>query len=380
MHVIQRYMLRQLIANSLAFTVIASVVALFINPEGLIGLALSGAMPVDKFLLANIYLLPMILCHTGPLGVALGIGSAYWRWASDQHIVTLRSIGISNIGIAAPGVLCAAVAAGWTGLASLYLMPNACQRLYDIVYVSVANAPYRLLKEGYLNGVAPGLAISFENWQSSDTIAHPKIIDTRGDSFSVISAQAGRFMPSSDGDTLLLEHGFVKKKSTLNSEGQPVDFNEMSLPLDRRQVEASSRGLATFERGIGDLLDPPGKVRRRPGEAARWIAEGHRRLVMPLLCLSYGLLVVGVLSWRQSARLGILLRVLGLAVAVVFAHILGVILYAVIGARWDLLALYYAVALAPGGVGLALMLAADRPGIGRSSASRGGLLPMRQVL
>jgi len=63
---------------------------------------------------------------------------------------------------------------------------------------------------------------------------------------------------------------------------------------------ARTRGF--YEEPVTRLLNPPSEVRNNILVWAQWLAEGHRRIINPLLCVGNVVLVLGLLVPRRQGN------------------------------------------------------------------------------
>src|SRR5262249_2205599 len=140
------------------------------------------------------------------------------------------------------------------------------------------------------------------------------ILDGRKpDSFTYILADQAELVTPKDGDgdrVLVLENGSYQVRSASDPDSKPINFAQLILPISDSSDGAPGwrDGRGTSEQPIGRLLDPPANVRADPNAHAFWLVEGHKRIILPLLCLSYALFTVGILLRGRYQRQDTLLR------------------------------------------------------------------------
>jgi len=120
-----------------------------------------------------------------------------------------------------------------------------------------------------------------------------------------------------------------------------------------------------FEEHIGDLL----RAAATANEADRLlrVAEGHRRVVAPLLALGYGVLSCAVLLKAGFRRAGPTACSFALGTAIIGWHGAMALGHGLIGRIPQLVPIYYALAVLPALAGFSLLAA-----VGRRSATVGG--------
>jgi lipopolysaccharide export system permease protein len=360
MNVFQWYMFRRLALHTALITAVLTIVVLACDPFELAGLWTLGTLPLGRLALANILAIPTLLCQTGPIGVTIATIALYCRWISDHQILSLRNAGLSNWSIAAPGIAVGAIATIFMAVVTLYLMAATFPTFEDIIYVASSRFPYHSLTPRYLNYVGPDVALSFERWTSSNTVEDVQLFDWRNASATVdIHAENAEFIESEAGDFILMSNGSYSRRHTDGANAEPVAFEEMSVMV-RPHADVSSRELISFEQRIDRLIDPPPEIREQPGVWPGWMAEGHQRVITPLLCLNYVALSLGVLLTMPQTRSPTIWRLAALALGLTLLHYGKLIMHKEIMLFPGLLPLFYVFAIAPAAAGAALVAWRDR--------------------
>ena len=310
-------MLGQLtIATALIMSAIVVEQILHKSPE-LYHLVIAGALSLDRLLSMWLYILPVIFYHATPELVSIAVAFRYYLWIENNAVLTLRSAGQSSRQIACPGMIVAMLAALFCALNSLCLLPRSWTRLEDIRVAIAADLNVDVLQPGYQQEIAPSLSVAFSR-RSLDgtTLEDIVVLDGRKEhAFTQIWARRGRVLESDGVPLLLFDNGayFVHTATGIKK----VDFEAFSLSVPRPPGEAAERPRGFYEEPVNQLLNPPVEVKNDPMVLAQWLAEGHRRIINPLLCVGNVVLVLGLLV---PQRQGVGQRLsFGLAVASAFA-------------------------------------------------------------
>jgi lipopolysaccharide export system permease protein len=360
MNVFQLYMLGRLAFYTVAITAVLSLAVLALNPFELFEFWTLGTLPLDRMVLANVMAIPLLLCQTGPIGVTIATIVLYCQWTSDNQILSLRSIGLSDWSIAAPGIVVGAIATLLMALTTLYLMAATFPTFADIVYAASSRFPYHGLTPGYLNYVGPDVALSFERWSSSNTAEGVRVLDWRTPGVSVdIHAETAQFVEGEAGAVAMLFNGTYLRRNSDTESTEPVVFEEMSVMV-RPRIDTSSRGKGIFEQRIDHLINPPTYIQREVQQWPEWVAEGHQRFVTPMLCLNYVLLSLGVLLTGPRTRSGMILRLGALSFALALLHYAMLITHQQVVYFPRYLPLLYVFAFVPAAAGAALITLKNR--------------------
>ena len=303
-------MLGRLTVTTAAIMSVIVVEQIFEKSRKLYDLVIAGALPLDRLLLIWFHILPVIFYHASPEIVSIAVAWRYHQWIENNEVLTLRSTGRSCRQIACPGIIASLLAGSFCALNSLCLLAPSCGILEDIRLEALTNPSVDALQAGYQQEIIPGLSVGFARRTLDSSILEDIVVlDSRKeDAFINIWARRGRLLRTDEDLLLLFDRGAYIVRTTTGTE--KVDFDTFSLPLESGMLggmTAHARGF--YEEPVTRLLNPPSEVRNDTLVWAQWLAEGHRRIINPLLCVGNVVLVLGLLvPGRQGdVRLKILL-------------------------------------------------------------------------
>jgi lipopolysaccharide export system permease protein len=360
-------MLRRILTLTLGVTVALVVMVLLITTQRLFYLLAEHVISPARFLLGLVVLSPAQCYNAAPFALALALLQTHLRWGLGHEILSLRMAGLSNWRIALPGLTAAAITTVTAGVMSAYLVPVSVRIFEDILYSARFELSLALLDEGYPQQVAPDLSISFRRRIDANDLESVTLLDGRkADSFTYIIAERASLARREGADqerVLLLQKGSYQVRGNAEEKPSPVEFDQLVLPISD-STDGSPRVRTwhgPYEQSIVRLLDPPAEIRGDVRSYTDWVALGHQRIVMPLLCLSYAVLALGMmLSAPYQRRFGPILRVVIVAALVPLWHGLLLTTEAFPALTPGLLLAYYLLVAAPGMLGVTLLLWSDR--------------------
>jgi lipopolysaccharide export LptBFGC system permease protein LptF len=303
-------MLGRLTVTTAAIMSVIVVEQILEKSQRLYDLVMAGALPLDRLLLIWFHILPVIFYHASPEIVSIAVAWRYHQWNENKEVLTLRGAGRSCCQIACPGILAAVFAASFCALNSLCLLAPSWGSLEDIRLAAVANPSVDALQPGYQQQIVPGLSVGFARRSlDGSTLEDIVVLDSRKeDAFIDIWARRGRLLQTGEDCLLLFDSGaYIVRTATGTTK---VAFDTFSLPARIGMLggkAARTRGF--YEEPVTRLLNPPNDVRNDTVVWAQWLAEGHRRIINPLLCVGNVVLVLGLLVPKRQGdfRLKILL-------------------------------------------------------------------------
>ena len=294
-------MLGRLTVTTAAIMSVIVVEQIFEKSRKLYDLVIAGALPLDRLLLIWFHILPVIFYHASPEIVSIAVAWRYHQWIENNEVLTLRSTGRSCRQIACPGIIASLLAGSFCALNSLCLLAPSCGILEDIRLEALTNPSVDALQAGYQQEIIPGLSVGFARRTLDSSILEDIVVlDSRKeDAFINIWARRGRLLRTDEDLLLLFDRGAYIVRTTTGTE--KVDFDTFSLPLESGMLggmTAHARGF--YEEPVTRLLNPPSEVRNDTLVWAQWLAEGHRRIINPLLCVGNVVLVLGLLVPRRQ--------------------------------------------------------------------------------
>lgn len=362
MTLVQRHMFCRLLAHAAAIGAIVCVIILLVVTQPLFYLLAEHVVSLRVFLLACALLAPEPIYRGLPFAITIAIVHDYLRWGRNSEIVSMKMAGMPNRSLAMPGLAAAAVATILAASLSLYLSPVAFRALEDIRYGAIFKLSLRLLNEGYLQRVAPDLAISFRKRLSANEVSGVTILDSskRGEVKYIMAERAELQNPDGLGGkrVLVLHQGNYQVRADSGDSLAPVTFQELILPI---AVSANGsppvrewRG--AFEQHIGVLLDPPLDVARDPSLYGEYTALGHLRIAVPLSCLSCAVLALGLMvAARYERRSAPIPNLVGALAGAAVCQALLLVADAVVYGLPGLAPILYVVSLAPAAIGAPLL-------------------------
>lgn len=296
--IIDRYVLRQLIAVFLACLLVLLMVSMGGLVADLLGKIARGKLPpgllISQLGLRALDYLPLLL----PLSLFLAVLLAYGRMYRDSEIAVLASAGLGIRRLARPLVWLAVPMAILVGITSLWLSPVALRTSQAMIEAANKSLLVAGLEPGRFVGI-PGRNGVIYITQMDDDGRYFRQLFVHGERdgrIDIITAQAGELFQESQGEEryLRLVDGFRVEGELGSDAFRMMRFagNDIRLP----DVEPSSVGRTEQLMSTRELLRTD-----QPAE----LAELHWRLATPLATLVLALLALPLAhSPPRSARHG----------------------------------------------------------------------------
>ena len=153
------YLLRQLALPTIFATLALSGAIWLSQSLRFVDLIVNQGVPATTFGYLTLLLFPSLLLVILPFALFCGVLFVYYRLAVESELTVLRAVGLSNLQIAAPCLLLAAVVTVVGYAISLYFMPLAFRSFRDLQYQIERDFSYLLLQPGVFNTPTRGLTV-----------------------------------------------------------------------------------------------------------------------------------------------------------------------------------------------------------------------------
>jgi lipopolysaccharide export system permease protein len=304
MNYITRYMLKQVIVVTIFVTMILCFAIWLTQSLRLVDLIINRGLPLSMFLYLALLLLPRFLAIVLPIAVFCATIFTYNRLSSDSELVVLRSAGLSQFAIAKPGLIAAALTSFLMVFLNLYLLPASYREFKDLQFAIRNDYSSILLQEGVFNTLGDNVTVFIRERNSAGELHGILVHDSRNAEQQItMMAERGAIVQSEQGPRVILVNG--------NRQHVDRDKGELSLLyFDRYVVEISAdegpkyvRWRDPRERYLPELLFP-GDTADERHQRNKLIAEGHNRISMLILPLTYCAIGLALLMSAPFNRRG----------------------------------------------------------------------------
>ena len=352
------YLLRQLALPTIFATLALSGAIWLSQSLRFVDLIVNQGVPATTFGYLTLLLFPSLLLVILPFALFCGVLFVYYRLAVESELTVLRAVGLSNLQIAAPCLLLAAVVTVVCYAISLYFMPLAFRSFRDLQYQIERDFSYLLLQPGVFNTPTRGLTVYVRSHREDGSLEGIVVHDERQRRLPVtMMAEEGTLVQGDDGPLFIMQRGSrqeLEPKDGDNPSLSILHFERYTLDLAANASPPGERSPKPKEQYVHELLDPPASLseERRNGR----IAEGHKRLTWPLHALVFALIGLAALLSRGFDRQGPWQSLLIASAGVVLVQALNMALGSLAERHLALIPLLYVATIAPGLACLAVII------------------------
>jgi lipopolysaccharide export system permease protein len=304
MRLIDRYLLRQLVAPTLWAIVAATGLALLSTSLTQLDLIVAGGQNALVFLKATALAMPQLINMVLPVSVFVAALITLNRLQTDQELVVCFAGGMSRWRVIAPALRLAAVLALASLVINLWIQPASHRAMREVLFEVRTNLVSALIREGEFTQPAPGLTVYAQSVDRNGQIRNLFIHRAKDDGgATTYTADTGRLVMKDGEPILRLFRGSTQELSPdgvlnyLTFDDYPFELKQFIRSEERIHYKPSDRYL--HELLFADLTQDWEKRNH-----LKLLAEGHARLATPLYNLTFMGLAVWAILGGTFSRLG----------------------------------------------------------------------------
>ena len=283
-----RYVLRQTLMLTLAFTLVFSAAVWLVQSLRLIDLIVNRGLSLGIFLKLAVLILPRFIEIVLPIAIFLAVLFSYNRLISESELIVMRASGLSQMTLARPALILAAGGVLALLALSTYLLPAAFREFKDLQFEIRGRFASALIQEGVFNTISDRFSVYIRTRDRRGELGGILIHDMRDAKKPVtLLAERGALVDGPDGPRVLMVNGSRQQYELETGKLAVLSFDRYTLELASNKDVTAARIREPEELYFHELLaDAPGR---------NLLSEMNLRLVRPLDAL--------VLAWIPLACL-----------------------------------------------------------------------------
>lgn len=307
MKIYLRYLVWQLILPALIATLAFSGAVWLSQSLRFVDLIVNKGLPLTTFLYLTALLFPSLLLVVMPFALFCGVLFAYHRLTIESELVVMQAVGLSNLQLAAPGLILGLVVTSIGYANSLYAMPAAFRGFKDLQYEVSRDFSHLLLQPGVFNTPISDLTVYVREATEDGKLAGIVVHDERVKRLPVtMMAEHGVLLQTESGPLFVLENGNRQEMDLNDREARKLSvlhFDSYTLDLAATARPPEDRHRKPKELFIHELFNPtdPGLSEAKRRE---YVTEGHKRLTWPLNALVFAMVGITILLTKKRDRQG----------------------------------------------------------------------------
>ena len=298
-----RYLFAQMLRVAFAVTVTLVGIMWLFQTIRILELVINRGAPLADFMVMSVTVIPLWLTVAMPIGTFIAIIWVFHRSLADRELLVAQASGRSAHQLARAPMALGLLVTSFLVFNSVILLPFSFS-IYKQIQFKLRNAiPTVMLQDNVFIDVVDGMTMLIGK-KYDDGLAEDVFIHDERDNGAIVTltARAGQFVEKDGQPAVILQDGQRVELTDAGNAGATLLFDTHTVfitPRERRQ--ATRMPIEMNEDKIRNLLDPA--TSPSPGYVDQRVAEGHYRIVSPMLALALGLVAsAGVLfgQIRQS--------------------------------------------------------------------------------
>ncbi|HCV89569.1 MAG TPA: hypothetical protein DGU02_10280, partial [Alphaproteobacteria bacterium] len=298
-----RYLFAQMLRVAFAVTVTLVGIMWLFQTIRILELVINRGAPLADFMVMSVTVIPLWLTVAMPIGTFIAIIWVFHRSLADRELLVAQASGRSAHQLARAPMALGLLVTSFLVFNSVILLPFSFS-IYKQIQFKLRNAiPTVMLQDNVFIDVVDGMTMLIGK-KYDDGLAEDVFIHDERDNGAIVTltARVGQFVEKDGQPAVILQDGQRVELTDAGNAGATLLFDTHTVfitPRERRQ--ATRMPIEMNEDKIRNLLDPA--TSPSPGYVDQRVAEGHYRIVSPMLALALGLVAsAGVLfgQIRQS--------------------------------------------------------------------------------
>jgi lipopolysaccharide export system permease protein len=304
MRITDRYVLRQLLVVAALVTVTLTSAIWLTQSLRFIELIVNRGLTLATFFQLTVLLLPSFLWLMLPIATFTATLFVYSRLVGDSELIAMRVAGLGPLQLARPALVLSVSVAAIVYAIALYFLPLSYRAFKDLDFNVRNDYSGVLLREGAFNVMAPNVTVYFRARETSGDLTGIIVHDSRKPEARItIVAQLGRLAVSEEGPRVVLQDGNRQEFDPETGRLRLLYFDRYSVDLGKLAARNTDRWREPRERFLHELFGPPVDDNDRQYRS-RLLAEGHNRLISPIIAITYAFVALAALLTGDLNRRG----------------------------------------------------------------------------
>ena len=297
------YIMQQIVGPLILLTFSFTGVIWLTQSLRFVDLILNKGLSLGLFLYMTLLLLPSLLAIILPVALFVTVLYVYHQLISDREIVVLKAATLSHARLAGPALWAALIIMGLLYFINLVLMPVGFHEFKNIQSQVRNSFASLLLREGVFNTPINGLTIYVRERKSNGELRGILVHQENGqETPSTVMAESGLLVQTPDGLRLVMSNGNRQEVNVSDGDLSLLYFEQYAFEFGENSALEFSRFREAKERFLPDLFWPSDVTEER--HKREFIAEGHRRLLTPMITVALVFIALGALFSGDFDRRG----------------------------------------------------------------------------
>jgi len=240
------------------------------------------------FLQLTMLLVPSLLIIAMPIAFFIVVIFIFSKMTSDRELVVMSAAGLSPLQLAKPVLIVATGLVAFSYLLNLYVLPESYRMFEELKWQIRFNYSQILIEDGSFNTVSDTVTVYIRERAPDNSLRGIFVHDGRDSNAPVtIMANRGSLVRIDDSARIVMFNGSRQVLDKTTGKYSTLFFDRYSFSIDEFQKAAEERNRDSRELSVHDLLNVESLPDVPDHDHDRFLVEGHKRLISPLLNLGF---------------------------------------------------------------------------------------------
>ena len=319
MKILDRYIFKSLLIATLLISFVLAGIIFLTQSLRFLELVINSGASTSAFWILTLLALPRFFEIILPVSLAGGIMFIYNKMLMDSEIVVMRASGAPPMTLARPSLMMAGTVVAFLWLMTCWAGPASLAKMEEMRQVIQTQYSALLFREGVFNAVDNGLTVYIGERTREGELHDLMIHDHRDKKKPAITilAKRGVMVNTPEGQQVVVYDGTRQDLNEDTGTLNKLDFSRYTIDLPEGKGTVHKRWREPDERTLWQLLNPDLENQRDIDSQHDFMVEIHRRIIAPLLALSFTITTLAFLLLGPVSRRGQSWRVVGAVCSIV---------------------------------------------------------------
>jgi lipopolysaccharide export system permease protein len=306
MTVFDRYLFRNLLIATLLTTATLTAIIFLAQSLQFLELIMNSGASIATFWLLTFLAIPRFFEIIVPVALMAATVFIYNRMSVDSELIAMRASGAAPMRTARPALMLAVLVTIALSVTTMWVVPRSETDMSATRLMIKSHYSTMMFREGIFNSIRPNLTAFVRSRQLNGQLAGIIIHDSRkkGANPSTVIAKRGEVVATPQGQQILVYDGSRQDLNPANGTLNRLDFERYTIDIPTEAATVSNRWREPSQRSFSELFHPDATNADDVRFQRSFVVEINRRLVSPLLALTYTVLALTFLLLGPIDRRG----------------------------------------------------------------------------
>ncbi len=243
----------------------------------------------------TVLLIPSFLGVLLPIALFITVMFIYSKMTTDRELVVMSATGLSPLQLARPALILAGIITVLGYFVNFYILPETYRMFGELKWHIRYNLAQVPLEEGTFNTFGDKTTVYIRERTASNELRGIFVHDERDPKAPVtVMAKRGSLVKTAEGLQIVMFDGNRQALETETRNYSVLYFDRYTFPLNTFGAQKAYRTPDSREMTVRELFDIENNTIVLPRDYPKYLIEGHKRLVSPLV--SIGFVMVALVS------------------------------------------------------------------------------------